>query len=390
VGAEKASPMAIIAVNPLVSVTPAAAAQNATADAVLQPGTTVNAAVLQQLGDNAVRIAIANFTLDVLTEVPLTPGQSLQLAVEQTAEGLRLQVVPQTTTGDTSSLSQPATTISLSQVASSALTLDNAVIGAPASAATPVLTPAQAAAVTAAVQAAASQQDSSAPLFANAAVAATSDTLPPVLQQAAAQLLAVRPVLDSSLSGDELQAAFKGSGLFLEQSLAADGASKQDGPDVKAALIVFRQTVNGWLGEQGGGATTPASASIATTANPLLATALRAAAANQGLTSLQEVLASFPKGVRDAVQSLLAAETSPLVADKVQQTALAANNDAARPRDVPPPPFRGAAPSAQAVAGASIDAQTSAHEAARTLRDDADAAIARQTLLQIASGRYVC
>jgi hypothetical protein len=100
---------------------------------------------------------------------------------------------------------------------------------------------------------------------------------------------------------------------------------------------------------------------------------------------LQEILASFPKGVRDAVQNLLTAETSGLIAGKTQPTPAVSSLDTLNSREVPAPPFRGAAPSAQGAAAASIDGQTPAHEAARTLRSDADAAIARQTLLQIAS-----
>ncbi|MGB8400725.1 flagellar hook-length control protein FliK, partial [Bradyrhizobium sp.] len=69
---------------------------------------------------------------------------------------------------------------------------------------------------------------------------------------------------------------------------------------------------------------------------------------------------------------------------------------AATPRDLrsgdvtvhtntPPPPFRGALPTAQPVASPSIAADTSLATTARHLLDDTDAAIARQTLLQVAS-----
>src|SRR5229473_7833003 len=60
---------------------------------VLQPGTVVNAQVQNVLAENLVRIAIANLSIDVLTEVALTPGQNLQLAVSQTDNGIRLAVV---------------------------------------------------------------------------------------------------------------------------------------------------------------------------------------------------------------------------------------------------------------------------------------------------------
>jgi hypothetical protein len=51
----------------------------------------------------------------------------------------------------------------------------------------------------------------------------------------------------------------------------------------------------------------------------------------------------------------------------------------------PAPPFRGAAPSAQPVARPSIDSDMPSVSMGRQLLDQTDAAIARQTLLQIAS-----
>ncbi|MDH8660883.1 hypothetical protein QIH25_28455, partial [Klebsiella pneumoniae] len=61
--------------------------------------------VLKQLDANLVRIAIANLTIEVLSEVPLQPGQVLQLAVSQTPQGVRLQIVP----GEGAALSSVAT-----------------------------------------------------------------------------------------------------------------------------------------------------------------------------------------------------------------------------------------------------------------------------------------
>ena len=62
---------------------------------MLQPGSVVDAQVLQVLADNLVRIAIASVSIDVLSEVPLAAGQTLQLAVSQTPDGVRLAVVGQ-------------------------------------------------------------------------------------------------------------------------------------------------------------------------------------------------------------------------------------------------------------------------------------------------------
>src|SRR5207302_9719915 len=76
---------------PVIATTPGAAAPGF----VLQSGTLVNATVLNTLAENLVQIAIAGLSIDVLSEVPLQAGQSLQLAVSQTESGgIRLAIVP--------------------------------------------------------------------------------------------------------------------------------------------------------------------------------------------------------------------------------------------------------------------------------------------------------
>ncbi|MHC2514456.1 hypothetical protein ACVMHW_000338 [Bradyrhizobium diazoefficiens] len=72
---------------PISSIVPVSAASSvadaATPDLVLQAGSVVDARVVSVLADNLVRIAIANLSLDVMSEVALSPGQNLQLAVSQ-------------------------------------------------------------------------------------------------------------------------------------------------------------------------------------------------------------------------------------------------------------------------------------------------------------------
>src|SRR6201991_1881412 len=80
-----------IVINPT---TPPVATQGVTANIVLQPGTVINAQVLQLLGSDQVRIAIGGQSLDVVSQLPLQAGQTLQLAVSQTADGnINLAVV---------------------------------------------------------------------------------------------------------------------------------------------------------------------------------------------------------------------------------------------------------------------------------------------------------
>src|SRR5580692_2181686 len=75
------------------STVPVITAPAATPALVLQPGTVVTAQVLQVLADNLVQIAIADLSINVLSQVPLQAGQTLQLAVSQTQDGVRLAIV---------------------------------------------------------------------------------------------------------------------------------------------------------------------------------------------------------------------------------------------------------------------------------------------------------
>ena len=219
---------------PVIAATPAAS----TPGLALQPGTVVNAQVLNTLAENLVQIAIAGLSIDVLSEVPLQAGQNLQLAVSQTASGIRLAIVPPD--------SQAASGAYLD-----AVTLTpNAPVAAPAtSPADPAsqinqLSPLERAAVAVAAETAVTQQGSQAPLFANLSSLAASNSLPPPLQQAVLQVLAQRTPLDPSLGGSDIQNAFQKSGLLLEASLASGSVSPASGiPDLKAALIVLRQTL---------------------------------------------------------------------------------------------------------------------------------------------------
>ena len=125
---------------------------------------------------------------------------------------------------------------------------------APAASSAPkiVLTPAEKVAVTIAAQTAATEQGSQAPLFANLASVASSPALPPKLLQAVQQVLAQQTDLDPNLSGADIKTAFQKSGLFLEASLATGKvASSSSPPDLKAALVVLRQTLQQVLGPGG-------------------------------------------------------------------------------------------------------------------------------------------
>jgi hypothetical protein len=255
-----------------------------------------------------------------------------------------------------------------------------------------------------------------------------------------------------------VRAAFKSSGLFLESSLAWGSvapASAVGVPDLKAALIVLRQT----LLSLGGGATAPESASARAAAAaqqpeqlaqvppdisasgpapeprttvsaapapsviseidvedvflpqarlpvaddflesngsdrifaaaampPNAGAGMRAATTGAILNLVQEALHATPQKIGNAEKPVLEEEVTLNRLPSASEPQHAPRNDMAVARtSLPPPPVRGALPSAQPVASPSFAPDAPLAAAAHHLLDDTDAAIARQTLLQVAS-----
>jgi hypothetical protein len=441
-----------ISVTPTI---PVIVAQGAAPDLVLQPGTVVDAQVLKILSADLVRIAIASLSIDVASQVPLQAGQTLQLAVSQTPDGVRLAIVgqragvaadtspdigpatgatlddailvpgatPATTFAPSATLAPGATPALGTTVAAGVTVAPQAPVEAVASPSSAVvvppanaLNPLERLAVSTATQTAAAQQGSLAPLFANLGVVAGSGALPPSLQQAVMQLLAQRTSLDQNLTGGDIKNAFQASGLFLEASLASGSVSSAGGvPDLKAALIVLRQTLLSSLGPVAAidVVETPAAvappnvsapaATLAPSSAPeidgqeiLLPQARVAVAAdaveldstgrivfstiplNAGpsaatigavLNLLQEALQEMPRDISNMASAVPAPR----------------NDDVTVHTNTPPPPFRGALPSAQPAAPPSIAPNAALATSSHQLLADTDAAIARQTLLQVAS-----
>jgi hypothetical protein len=449
-----------ISINPIF---PVIAAQGAAPDVVLQPGTVIDAQVLKILANDLVRIAIASLSIEVLSEIPLQVGQTLQLAVSQTPQGIKLAAVGQSFAQGSEGIPASAGEGAVSSNIVSPDLVIPAAKAAVSAAAKPVadatlpknpLTPLEALAVSAAAQTAATRQGSLAPLFANLSAVAASDALPQELQQAAAPLLALRPQLDENLSGNDVKAAFKSSGLFLESSLASGYAAPSSAagvPDLKAALIVLRQTLLS-LGNPRESASAPAAAApqpqrpaqvspdISATgppqpqiaASPTLAPSLiaeidveevflpqarlpvaddfsesngtsrifttapippntdagrRAATTGAILNLLQETPQAIPQKAGSAIKPMLDEHVplEPSPSANEPQRGLR-DNDVATARTItPPPPFRGALPSAQPAVPPSLTPDLPLAATVHHLVDDTDAAIARQTLLQVAS-----
>jgi hypothetical protein len=371
----------------------------------LQPGTVVSAQVQAVLAENLVRIAIANLSIDVLSEVPLQAGQNLQLAVSQTESGIiRLAVVGQ-------SAGQGAGAASTDAAALAPETPVGATT-APSPIAVPPndpLTPLQRIAVSVTSESAAAQQQSLAPLFADLNAVAASNNLPPALREAITQVLAQQTPLDPGLTGGDIQRAFQKSGLFLEAALASGSIPAGGGaPDLKAALIVLRQTLATALGTTESPAPTLVSPSTSSPTSPALAPSLApdadghdilspqtqlalATDANPARLLLAGSLANGPQTVASAMALNLLQEALPEIrrAAGASTEAIVSQNGRSEAGTIrtstPPPPFRGALPSAQPVASPSIAPDAPLASVAHRLLDDTDAAIARQTLLQVAS-----
>jgi hypothetical protein len=412
-----------------ISVTPirpAIAVESAAPDLLLQPGSVVDAQVLKILSDNLVRITISNVSIDVLSEVPLAVGQTLQLAVSQTEGGIRLAVV-----------GQGAASVTTADTAAPAAS--SRVVDAPSNASPPtapssnLLTPLERVAVSAAVENAAIQQESLAPLFANLAAVAGASNFPAKLQQAITQVLEQRTSFDTALNGSDVKNAFQKSGLFLEASLASGSVSSGSGiPDLKAALIVLRQTLVSTVNSAA--TAEPAAPPTAVAPQPAVpgatdpsatALALRSAAGIPTLVpaispevELQELLVprarvqladdALPPGstaellvsatpakagprtpASEAALKLLVEMLQPMARVTGAASALTPQNgrgdDVTFHTNTPPPPFRGALPSAQPVAASSITPNAPLATSVHHLLGETEAAIARQTLLQVAS-----
>jgi flagellar hook-length control protein FliK len=377
------SPATVVAPNP----------QQGTALPALRTGEVVEAQVLQSAG-NAAKIAIGNTILEVLTQVALTPGATVKLAVSNSPQGLRLTLVgnpgdgasagtaggtsnsgtavsPQTppvlTTSATAAEvaaspdeSVPAVTPSAPAVtAGGTPTNVTAATGtSDLQAPVPSLNPVAAAtaALAAAVQTSAARQGGLGPLFADAGVAATIPVVPEPVRQAAERLLALQPALDETISAGDVKQALDRSGLFLEARLsaAAEGSAAPAGSvdDLKAALVVLRNVVKSWLATDLPDLVTPDASSLQA----------------EGILG-RAALALDPDG---------GTQTTPNAQAAVARAP-------STPVSTPPPPYRGAPTAGQAAAAPSISADTAPRDIGKVLLNETDAALARQTLLQAAS-----
>ncbi|MGY4469045.1 hypothetical protein ACVWWK_004754 [Bradyrhizobium sp. LB9.1b] len=390
---------------PISSIVPVSAASPvadaATPDLVLQAGSVVDAKVVSVLAANLVRIAIANLSMDVMSEVALSPGQNLQLAVSQNDGTIRLAIMGGAGEAATDQVTLTPAAASLVDSPSLALALS-------ASAARNTLTPLEQVAVTTASAEAVTKQGSQAPIFANLAAVVAGSDLPAGLKQAVLGVLAQQTPLDTGLDGGDIESAFQKSGLFLEASLAA-GATPSSGtmPDLKAALLVLRQTLTTLEGAaipagipgtpQAAVAPAPAAGEAAPTALPSTESDIAQPPRNANLaaTILADIAGNSPQAAMP--RTMTAGLAASLLQEITQSLPRMTGNVPGSNKAVPdghvfeaasratPPPVRGALPSPQSIASPSLAPDTPLAATVHRLLDDTDAAIARQTLLQVAS-----
>ena len=379
--------------------------QQGAAVPALKVGDIIEAKVLEILGAGLAKLGIGKSVIDVQTQVALTPGSVVRLAVKNTPDGIRLTLLPNApnaggAASPPNSSANPAaaaapqaavTTVASDNVGASASppTTVSIASGSPngstaATIAAPTLDPllptqpqppnpvlAAQAALAVAVQTSAARQGGLAPLLADAGVAASVPTLPEPVRQAAERLLALQPALDETISAGGLKQALGRSGLFLETHLAAaangepptaaDGiATPPPADDLKAALIVLRSVLKTWL------AADPEAAAVS--GAPAAKTAAVAELARAALMPLPDSTAPAASAPQDS-----APDSAPILAPRLSAPA------------TPPPPYRGAPTAAQPAAVPSISADMTPRDIGKVLLGETDAAIARQTLLQAAS-----
>lgn len=345
----------------------------------LQAGQIIDALVLQLIDATTVRLAVGDSVIDVQTKVALEPGASVRLAVKGTATDLKLVILagaPLAATArpplaPTSPAIRPvpdaarrpgvtahpvaATIITPAMEESGELpTVAASMAGAPAVDLADPAPPLDATrAVVQAIQASASRQSGLAPLYADATQALAAPNLPPVVKQAIAHLFAPHlPLMENAteLSAEELRQAFVRSGVLFEARVA--GALRGAGPlpavtnDVKAALVSVRHFLSTWL------------------------------AAN---------LPPAPAGETETVAAQTLPSENPLPPEQSPRMAPASAGASPPSASALPPPYHGAPPAAQPPAAPSVSPDWPPHDIVHALLDEVDGAVARQTLLQVAS-----
>ncbi|MBI3433736.1 MAG: flagellar hook-length control protein FliK [Proteobacteria bacterium] len=346
----------------------------------LAPGDVLDAKVLAVLADGRVRLAVANTLIEVATQVALSPGTTVRLAVRETPQGVQLVLVDpgaargggapasgQGATRSTAALAPQVQSPPLAPAAPDARAADRIVVNdvaqsnaPPAASASPArAAPGVAqdgAVIDAAVRLAAARQNGLGAVIANAEIAAGLPDLPAPLRGLAQTLLTLRLPFDvnaigqgAKISAEDVRNALAHSGLLLEAKYAqlsttATAADSAAGAavanfDLKSVLLALRQVAKTWLD----GAPPPQADAVSPPAGAATGADQRAGTAGQPATQATPERAAAP-----------------------------------------PPPYRGGPLFPQAAQAPSAGPAVPG-ELAERLLVGSDAALARLTLLQAAS-----
>lgn len=326
------------------------------------PGTVVGARVVSQSPDGTAQLAIGRTQVRVALPVRVEPGATIAVKVEVGGPQPRLAVLTDTQGRPISG--EPARALATARATLPA----EATLSRPA----PTASRADAAPPEALRKAVedvralnAARQDSMAPLFANASVAAAKESpLPQVVQQVLRDLLGFRmPAADAT--GDQVRTAVQRSGLFHEATVAArPGASQTQGPSSASVGATDGKTMGDGAVARPDGAKPQAGA--------------MQPAAVTGFAALSNAVQALPADLKSTLFLMKAVLTGFLgeEADLPQP---------ARSSSPPPPPRAGDLPRGQLPANATLTGDASPKQAARALLSDTDAALSRIRLSQIAS-----
>jgi hypothetical protein len=290
------------------------------------PGEIVDALVLALLDNGLVRLQVPDGTIDVRTAVPLAVGAKVRLAVSGSSAGLQVVVL----TDGSGRTGTPAAVVARKSAEVAARDGGEATIAGPEPA----------------VEIAVSGVPTAVPQTATPPLAPATESIAAAVQAAASRQAGLGPLLA------DLEQAVKTEAL--PQPIAA----------VAAPLLDARLSLE-----------------------ELDPVGLRQALARSGLFLEASLAASLlPGGTPPAgldLKAILLLLQQMLKA--WSQSEPRAASTAAAPASAPPPPYRGAPPSAQPSAPASLPAYAPSGAVAQRLLAETDAALARQTLLQVAS-----
>jgi len=291
------------------------------------PGEIIDAVVVALLDNGVVRLQVPDGTLDVRTAVPLAVGAKVRLAVNGTSAGLQVVVL----TDGSSRTGTPATVVAR----------QGAEVAARGGG-EPAMTASEPA-----VEIALSGVPTPVAQTASPPLAPATESIAAAVQAAASRQGGLGPLLA------DLEQAVKTEAL--PQPIAAVAARLLDArlPLEDLGPVGLRQA----LARSGLFLESSLAASLLPGATPPAGLDMKAV-----LLVLQQMLKAW-------------AQSEPRVASTA----------AAAPASAPPPPYRGAPPSAQPSAPASLPAYAPSGAVAQRLLAETDAALARQTLLQVAS-----